>query len=142
MVPLTLPSMAPNASHREQHDRDRATRKEQRGGNVQHINPAGPNHGRKRRLGPGWRIDLCQRKEAAGLTRDEETNRQTERLVRRRKAAIGKVGPRRNEYSRNHSGSWPTCRFCQDDGPRDEANTSEESKEAVRLGRPLQEVST
>jgi len=57
-------------------------------------------------------------------------------LARRRKAAIGKAGSRRNGHPRNRCGSWPTCQFRQDDGPRDEANTSEESKEAVRLGRP------
>jgi len=34
-----------NASHREQQDADSATRKDQRGGNVQHIHPAGPSHG-------------------------------------------------------------------------------------------------
>src|SRR4030095_11157929 len=33
------------ASHREQQDADRAARKDQRGGNVQHIYPAGPSHG-------------------------------------------------------------------------------------------------
>ena len=69
----------------------------------------------------------------AALPRNEETNRQTERLLRRRKAATGNVGSRRNKHTRNRSGSWPTCQFRQDDGPRDEANTSEESKEAVRL---------
>ena len=69
------------------------------------------------------------------LTKNEETNRQTERLVRSRKTAPGNVGPRRNEHTRNRCGSWPTCQFRQDDGSRDEANTSEESKEAVQLGR-------
>jgi hypothetical protein len=45
-------AIAPNASHREQKDADRATRKDQRGGNAQHVHPVGPSHGRKRRGRP------------------------------------------------------------------------------------------
>jgi hypothetical protein len=46
----------------------------------------------------------CPRNRSSRI-KNEETNRQTERLVRCRKAATRKVGSSRNEHTRNRSGS-------------------------------------
>jgi hypothetical protein len=72
-------AIAPNASHREQKDADRATRKDQRGGNAQHVHPVGPSHGRKRRgrpySCPWWAASVCARVYAGQRRRDSTRSR-------------------------------------------------------------------